>query len=72
MQRRMVKANGIVSSLRFLWLDADGGSNTGGAVLQQFFSERQLAALMPLIDPSTNTGAVSLQHTRQHHLNFTN
>ena len=37
-------------------MDADGGSNTGGAVLRQFFSDQQLTELMRRVDPSTSSG----------------
>lgn len=37
------------------WL-VGGASNTGGAVLRQHFSDQQLAALTPRLDPSTPTG----------------
>ncbi|MDX9765743.1 MAG: FGGY-family carbohydrate kinase [Ectothiorhodospiraceae bacterium] len=37
------------------WL-AGGASNSGGAVLRQFFSQAQLDALTPLLDPDRPTG----------------
>lgn len=46
----------LCTALTFVHVNTDGGSNTGGAVLQQYFSERQLAALMPHIDPNKSTG----------------
>ena len=39
---------------------ADGGSNTGGAVLQQFFNNEQLSHLSEKIDPQTSSGACHL------------
>jgi len=41
---------------------ADGGSNTGGAVLQQFFNNEQLSHLSEKIDPQTSPGACHLLH----------
>ena len=41
---------------------ADGGSNTGGAVLQKFFDSEQLHLLSQEIDPQIPTGA-SMKHT---------
>lgn len=35
---------------------ADGGSNTGGAVLQQFFTSEQLRLLSEKINPQTSSG----------------
>ncbi|DBA69471.1 hypothetical protein WJX79_006379 [Trebouxia sp. C0005] len=37
------------------WI-VDGGSNTGGAVLQQFFNSEQLSLLSEQIDPQTSSG----------------
>ncbi|DBB12359.1 TPA: hypothetical protein ACH3X3_006443 [Trebouxia sp. C0006] len=37
------------------WI-VDGGSNTGGAVLQQFFNNEQLSHLSEKIDPQTSSG----------------
>lgn len=37
------------------WL-AGGGSNTGGAVLRHFFSDAQMAAMTPQLDPEHPTG----------------
>ena len=41
---------------------ADGGSNTGGAVLQQFFNNEQLSLLSEKIDPQTSSGDCHLLH----------
>jgi hypothetical protein len=38
-----------------LWL-VGGGSNSGGAVLRQFFSDAQMAALTPHLEPGRPTG----------------
>ncbi|MEN6629527.1 MAG: FGGY-family carbohydrate kinase [Sulfuricella sp.] len=38
-----------------LWL-AGGASNSGGAVLRQFFTDRQIKSLSERIDPKTGTG----------------
>jgi sugar (pentulose or hexulose) kinase len=38
-----------------LWL-VGGGSNSGGAVLRQFFSDTQMAALTPHLEPERSTG----------------
>lgn len=39
---------------------ADGGSNTGGAVLKQFFSTEQLQTLSKQIEPSVSSGSSSV------------
>ena len=36
---------------------ADGGSNTGGAVLKQFFSSNQLQTLSQQIEPHVSSGS---------------
>lgn len=55
-QRRVEAAQYGVYSHRFgdLWL-AGGASNAGGGVLQQYFSDAQLAELSTQIDPATDS-----------------
>lgn len=49
-------AYGIYSHrLGDLWL-AGGASNSGGAVLRQFFDQQQIEAMMPLLQPDQPTG----------------
>jgi sugar (pentulose or hexulose) kinase len=49
-------ASGIYSQpLGSLWL-VGGGSNSGGAVLRQFFTDQQMLALSLDLDPQTDTG----------------